>query len=152
MALALLTTAVAIGVTHLHTEVSTYPIAETAPTSHPGGLSGPDAVTFVTYPPLPLLCRPTHPLAEAISDAIRTYFSPRDWDWACKVAWCESNFTPTATNGPHWGLFQINHELWADEVDDEADLFTIDGNVATARRVFDIQGKSAWQCTKLVGY
>ena len=52
----------------------------------------PSSIAVEVWVPDPALCHAEAAGAVAASDAIRSAFASRDWDTACRVAWCESRF------------------------------------------------------------
>jgi len=65
-----------------------------------------------------------------------------------RISCCESNGRADARNGRHLGLFQIgpSWHRWARL--NSLDLLSVDGNIAAAAHIADVQGLSAWSSSR----
>jgi len=79
--------------------------------------------------------------ALTVTRAIEAAWPRRWWAPMVAIADAESGFACQATNGLHWGLYQI-WTAWAPR--DPAALLTCPGNLRVARHVWAVQGPTAW--------
>lgn len=82
--------------------------------------------------------------------SIAQAFDGEDWDWAVRVARCESGFDPEAVSPGNYGLFQINNvnkgSIEAAGLDWERVKWDAWENALAARVVLVRQGRGAWTC------
>lgn len=139
-------------------ETARVPVPETtAPTAaSPATRPAPAPTTTVTAPAtLPTPPSLTGYLTEAeVRDLVAQFFAPEDVSRAVRIAWCESNFNPSAVN-PRTGaagLFQHIPRYWAERSAAAgiggADIFDPVANVAVAAWLLyqDPGGWDHWSC------
>ena len=87
------------------------------------------------------------PPKSAAEHAIEVHFSPYGWDvveQAKRVAWCESGWNPSATNGQYLGLFQMgSYHYWRFEGNRWDDPYV---NARAAGGLYREQGWRPWSC------
>ncbi len=140
---------------------------DTPPAQNPGypadvnsGTSG-DTGTGAgpTVPQGRALCHSEHKNAVMVSDLIRRYFPAGEWDHACRVAWCESNFNPRNVGREYGeqGLFQVYPKVWRSTWQKLGftDMFDPDQNVRMARYIYNSSHGGSWKpwtCAKKMGF
>ena len=86
-------------------------------------------------------------------EAVRTVFPERLWDWATRIAWCESTMNPAAVSwdGSSYGLMQLHAPTWAAFMADYgfdfwSEWMIAERNVQMALIVYERSGPGAWSC------
>lgn len=109
----------------------------------------------VTPAEMPALPAPM-PQVQTVEEYVRDYFA--DEPILVEIAACESQFRQFGKNGkviknPHSsavGTFQIMSSLHAELADDKLglDIYSLQGNAAYARYLYDKQGTKPWNASK----
>ncbi len=96
------------------------------------------------------------PRKKSAEELVREYF--KDNPELIAVAWCESRFRQVDANGEihrgavnsnDIGIMQVNLSYHAAEaLKQNMDLYTLEGNMAYAKHLFDTQGLQPWSASK----
>ena len=87
-----------------------------------------------------------------VKENVASYF--KDSPIMVKIAWCESRFRQTGTDGKivrgkvnpsDIGVMQINTDYHAEKAESMGiDIFTLEGNLAYAKYLYEKQGTAPW--------
>lgn len=114
-----------------------------------GGSSQPNTENIATFQSMPQ--------SQTVEEYVRDYFA--DEPIMIEIAKCESQFRQYGRDGQVLknsegssaiGLFQIMSSIHADFADDKLglDVYSLQGNAAYARYIFDRQGTRPWDASK----
>ena len=110
--------------------------------------AAPSATAYAAIDPVPAIppaasrLPATSDLEASVRASVERWFPASEWEWAMRVAYCESRYQPWAVeaSGDHIGIFQVAASIWGPVPSD------IGGQVAQAAEVLRQGGRGMWSC------
>ena len=119
-----------------------------------GGANGPVKVTEA--PKQEIQVKTVLPNNNLVEQSVRNYFS--DIPVMVNIAWCESRFRQFDKDGDAFrgvvndqdvGVMQINEHYHLDTAEDgNYNIYSVDGNMAYARKLYEKFGTAPWNSSK----